>query len=36
MIQYLMKSSLWTKAKPSMEVEEEDPVFVLVGVSECN
>jgi len=31
-----MKSSNWTKAKPSMEVEEGDLVIVLVGVSECD
>jgi len=29
-----MKSSNWTKAKPSMEVEEEGLVIVLMGVSE--
>jgi len=31
MIQYLMN---WKKVEPSMEVKEENLVFVLVGVSE--
>ena len=36
-IQYLMKSSIWTKAKQIMKVEEdEDLCLDLVGVSECD
>jgi len=31
-----MKSSNKTKAKPSMEVEEDNLVIVLVGLSECD
>jgi len=31
-----MKSSNWTKAKQSMEVEDKDLVIALVGVSKCD
>jgi len=31
-----MKSSIWTKAKQSMEAKDEDLGLVLVDVSDCD